>query len=69
MADEAREKGLAIEYAVLDSRLEPDPLAELKPPKGLLSALGDRVRQAPERQRRRWRSFTPASGCDSIVGT
>ncbi|WP_292982284.1 MULTISPECIES: DUF2235 domain-containing protein [unclassified Oceanicaulis] len=48
MADEAREKGLAIEYAVLDSRLEPDPLAELKPPKGLLSALGDRVRQAPE---------------------
>ena len=47
MADEARENGLAIDYAVLDSRLEPNPLAAFKIPGGLLSALGDRVRQAP----------------------
>lgn len=47
MADEARDKGLAIDDAVLDSRLEPNPLADFKMPGGLLSALGDRVRQAP----------------------
>ncbi|WP_273145291.1 DUF2235 domain-containing protein [Oceanicaulis alexandrii] len=47
MADQAREQGLSIEYAVLDSRLDPDPLCPFKAPGGLLSALGDKVREAP----------------------
>ena len=60
MVDEAREKGLAIDYAVLDSRLEPDPLASFKIPGGLLSALGERVREAPPPSAETVRCFHPS---------